>query len=91
MALSEEDRKELESMGAANVRMHLQSFPSTGTGAAIPFKKGHLTKGDVIEWLSEQHRTEEAYQTSTLRWARIAGWASIIAVIVSIVGIYLQK
>ena len=40
--------------------------------------------GDIEDWLAEKHAEEESRQDTILRWARIAGWASIIGVIVTI-------
>jgi hypothetical protein len=53
-----------------------------------------LTRGDVEDWLSEKHTeeirriTEDAQmQGITLRWAKIAGWAGIVSVIVGVASI----
>jgi hypothetical protein len=95
MALSKEQRAELEALAPATVRlMLLQGGP--GRGASIcGFKCGDITKGDIDDWLIEKNVEETRIQRGTLRWAKIAGWAGIISVIVTVVigalAIYLAK
>jgi hypothetical protein len=86
--LTDEQRAELEALGAATVRAKLIQ-PGAGRGADLAgFKTGiqggNLTRGDIEDWLAEKHIEEARIQNSTLRWARIAGWAGIIGVIVTL-------
>lgn len=87
--LTAEQRAELEALGAENVRIKL-IHGGAGRGADVPgFKTGrngggNLTRGDVEDWLAGKHTQEESRQNSTLLWARIAGWASIIGIAVAI-------
>ena len=63
--------------------------PGAGRGAALQgFKTGilggHLTRGDIEDWLAEQHSKEEQRQRSILFWARLAGVVAIIGVVATI-------
>jgi hypothetical protein len=51
----------------------------------------HINRGDLEDWLIEKHREETKLQVGTLRWAKIAGWAAIIGVIVGVIAILFQK
>jgi len=46
-----------------------------GKGDALGWG-GHLTRGDIEDWLAEKLPEEESRQDSILRWAKIAGWVS---------------
>jgi hypothetical protein len=83
--LTDEQRAELEALAPATVRlMLLQGGP--GRGASVSgFKCGDITKGDIDDWLIEKNVEETAIQLGTLRWAKIAGWAGIVAVIVTVI------
>ena len=64
--------------------------PGPGRGADLAgFKTGHLggylTRSDVEDWLTEKYTEEESRQESILRWAKIAGWAAIVSVLVGVV------
>lgn len=85
--LTDEQRAELEALGPETVRTKLiQGGP--GYGATLAgFKTGNLTRGDVDAWLAEKRIEEAAIQKSTLRWAKIAGWAGIAGAIIGIVAI----
>jgi len=88
VALTATQRAELEALGADTVRAKL-SQPGAGRGATLyGFKTGveagYLTRGDVEDWLPEKHVEEANLQNSTLRWAKIAGWAGIISVIATV-------
>jgi hypothetical protein len=95
MTLSNEQRAELEGLAPATVRlMLLQGGP--GRGASISgFKCGDITKGDIDDWLIEKNIEEAAIQRGTLRWAKIAGFAGIVSVVVTVImgalAIYLAK
>jgi hypothetical protein len=95
MSLTREQRTELEGLTPTTVRlMLLQGGP--GRGAAISgFKCGDITKGDIDDWLIEKSVEETAIQRGTLRWAKIAGLAGIISVVVTVImgtlAIYLAK
>ena len=88
MGLTPEQRAELEALGPETVRTKLTQ-PGAGRGAALQgFKTGilggHLTRGDIEDWLAEQHRKEEQRQRSILFWARLAGIVAIIGVVATI-------
>jgi hypothetical protein len=88
MTLTPEQRADLEALGPESVRAKLAHFGADALG----FKSGTLTRVDVEEWLAEQ-RTEAVgaqprIQHSTLIWARIAGGAAILAVLIGIATLY---
>jgi hypothetical protein len=93
--LTPDQRKELDDSGAASIRLKLTQY-GAGRGASIGgFKCGDITRGDIEDWLVEKNAEETALQRGTLRWAKIAGWAGIIAVITTVImgalAIYLAK
>jgi hypothetical protein len=95
MMLSNEQRAELEALGAATVRLKLTQY-GAGRGASISgFKCGDITRGNIEDWLVEKNAEETALQRGTLRWAKLAGWAGIISVISTVLmgalAIYLAK
>ena len=86
MPLTPEQRAELELLGPDLVRQKLLGV-GTGRGAAVSGFKGaedYLLRGDIEDWLSEKHSEDFRVQRSTLRWAKIAGWAAIISVVVGL-------
>jgi len=87
MGLNKEQRDELETLGAETVRAKL-IHGGAGKNAVVPgFRTGphgDLLRTDVEDWLAEQHTKEARVQNSTLLWAKIAGWAGIISVIVTV-------
>jgi hypothetical protein len=93
--LTDVQHAELETLGVSSVRLKLlQGGP--GRGASISgFKCGDITRGDIEDWLIEKNIEETAIQQGTLRWAKIAGWAGIISVVVTVImgalAIYLAK
>lgn len=83
--LSDEQRKELEKMGAANVRMHLLQWPGRGPGADISgFVSGSMNRGDIVDWLAVQDRAERRRQGWILFWAVVAGVAGVLGVVAMI-------
>jgi hypothetical protein len=88
--LTAEQRAELEEQGPQNIRFKLASYGG-GRGAAIGgFRCGDITRSEIEDWLAEKYQMEAAQQRSILRWARIAGWAGIVSVILAGVGIWLS-
>jgi hypothetical protein len=87
--LTDEQRKELEAHGAMSIRFKLMQH-GAGRGASMSgFKCGDIIRGDIEDWLMEQSKTEAEQQSATLRWARIAGWAGIIGVVLAAIGVAL--
>jgi hypothetical protein len=85
MTLTAEQRAELEASGPATVRLKLTQY-GAGRGASISgFKCGDITRGDIEDWLVEKNIEETALQQGTLRWAKIAGLAAIISIIVTVI------
>ena len=87
--LTRTQRDELEQQGPQNIRFRLASYGG-GRGAAIGgFRCGDITRGEIEDWLTEKYQAEAAQQRSTLRWARIAGWAAILSAIFSAAAVWL--
>jgi hypothetical protein len=83
--LALDQRKELDNLGAASIRLKLTQYGG-GRGASIGgFKCGDITRGDIEDWLVEKNAEETALQRGTLRWAKIAGWAGIISIVLTII------
>jgi len=87
--LAPEQRIELEKAGPELVAIKLSSYGG-GRGSALngAFPCEVMTRGDVEDWLSETLRarsaTERAERISTLRWAKIAGAAATLAVVIAL-------
>ena len=89
--MTETQRKELELLGPATVRTKLINS-GAGRGASVAgFTCGDIPRGDIEDWLADKHREETQTQSATLRWAKIAGWAGIASLIVSLVALWLQR
>ena len=89
--LTAEQRSELERLQAPNV-LSLLIHSGPGRGASVSgFECGDITRGDIADWLAEKHAEEMRMQSSTLRWAKIAGIAGIVGVMVGIAAIWLAK
>ena len=90
--LTPEQRKELKSWGSATLRAHLTSYPSSGPGASIPgFKSGEMTRSDITDWLVERTKPEQRQQTAILVSALVAGVASVLAVVIGVITLVMQK
>jgi hypothetical protein len=77
MALSDEQRRDLERLTIENVRLKLV-YSAAERGAVVPgLGDGAILRGDVEDWLAEMARLEAEQRAATLRWAKIAAWASI--------------
>ena len=67
---------------ASTLRQHAGSAER---GAVVPgLGDGMLLRGDVEDWLAEMARLEAKERAATLRWARIAGWAGIVLVALTV-------
>jgi hypothetical protein len=88
MTLTPEQRAELDALGSESVRTKLTHFGADALG----FKSGTATRVDVEEWLSEKRTeavsTQHRIQHSTLIWARIAGGAAIVGVLIGMATLY---
>src|SRR5262245_66352646 len=45
---------------------------------------GMIVRGDVEDWLAEMARLEAKERAATLRWARIASWAGVVLVRITV-------
>src|SRR5215467_2175081 len=84
MALSEEQRRELDRLTIENVRPKLV-YSAAEREAVVPgLGDGMILRGDVEDWLAEMARLDAKERAATLRWARIAGWAGIMLVALTV-------
>lgn len=98
MALTEQQRAELEQLGLAMVQMKVANS-GAGLGATVQhMASGVMTRKDVEDWVAQRTseqveqqtemlrlaRASSQQQSATLRWARIAGWAAIAAVVLAV-------
>ena len=88
MAISRDNRERFHQIG----RDRLASALATGTLQSLGITEN--VKAEAIEWVEEQDDRQErrreleaSLQQKTLRWAKIAAWAGIIAVVVGILAI----
>lgn len=88
--LTDIQRAELENNGLASIRLKLAAYSGghTGPGSAIGgFRCGDITRSDIDDWLIEKTAEETKQQRDTLFWARVAGWGTIISIIVALAAI----
>jgi hypothetical protein len=72
-------RAELERLGAWAVQKRLDQ---AGAGAlAYGFLVGPIEREFIDLWLGEKEQAAAGQQAAILRWARIAGWAGMLAVL----------
>jgi hypothetical protein len=89
MPLTFDQQRECERQGPDNVRRQL-AYAGANPGSVVPgLGDGMMTRGDVQEWLAEIERKSAEEQkeatASTLFWAKVAAWAGIIGIVVTIV------
>jgi hypothetical protein len=89
MPLTFDQQRECERQGPDNVRRQL-AYAGANPGSVVPgLGDGMMTRGDVQEWLAEIERKSAEEQkeatANTLFWAKVAAWAGIIGIVVTIV------
>ena len=95
--LTPPQRAELETLGPYIVRLRLQVATVRDRNAQMTgFRSGLMTRGEVEDWLSQKDRDDAELEQATRKWwARIAGWAGVVGVVVAIAGgilaIWLQQ
>ena len=82
--LTETQRKELEDMGAPNVRTHLLQYGGSRGADIGGFKCGNITRGDIVDWLATQNRIEESRQNRILFWAIVGGVAGALSLLATV-------
>jgi hypothetical protein len=71
MALSKEQRRELDRPTIENVRLKL-AYSAAEREAVVPgLGDGMILPGDVEDWLAEIARLDAKERAATLRWARL--------------------
>jgi len=89
MALSEEQRRELDRLTIENVRLKLAHSAAERGAVAPGLGDGTMLRGDVEDWLADMARLEAEQRAATLRWAKIAGLASIALLALTVLGMIL--
>jgi hypothetical protein len=89
--LTAEQRACLEERGLALARMKLIEYSGNRETVVGGFPCEYMKRGDLEDWVAEKGREEARQQTNILLWAKIAAGAGIIGVIVTAIGIWLQK
>src|SRR5215467_15635278 len=89
MTLSEEQRRELERLTIENVCLKLAYSAAEREAVAPGLGDGMFLPGDVEDWLAEMARLGAKERAATLRWARIAGWAGIMLVTLTVLAMIL--
>lgn len=88
MALDPRIRAELDRRGPANVRELLRTRTGPGDRDPVALQLAgadDASRSDVEDWLREKEREAEAVGRDTLKWAKRAGYAAIVGVIVAAV------
>ena len=77
-------RAELDNLGVWTVQ---KRFDEAGAGAAsvYGFPRGPIERAFVELWLRKKEQEAARQQAAVLRWARIAGFAGMLAVILVVV------
>jgi len=88
MALTDQQGAELKRLGPRIVQMRLDAT-GNDPGALVQGTKDMDRRG-VEDWLAAQGADEAKQRADTLRWAKIAGWAALAAVGLTIVVPLLQ-
>jgi hypothetical protein len=93
MALSQEQRAELDRLRLYNVQLRLQ-YAGPGPGSIVPgLLDGMVLRGDVEEWIAKRNETADRLQSQTLWWAKAAAWIAgliglagiVVAVLIAII------
>ena len=79
-------RAELDRFGVWEVRMKLSQ---AGAGSFVYFASGGIEREFVELWLSRKVKAAERQQAAILAWARIAAWASLMAVFFTLLTVLL--
>ena len=90
--LTNEQRAELERQGTEYVRLKIIGYAGGHTGRESMiggFKTGDMKRGAIEDWLlarsTEEAAEKAGEQAAILRWAKIAGWAAMVGVVVAII------
>jgi hypothetical protein len=86
MALDPRIRAELERRGPVNVKELLRTLAGPGPNVPVAVQLDEVPdpiRADVEDWLREKEQEAEAVSRDTLKWAKIAGLAAIIGVVVT--------
>jgi hypothetical protein len=85
MALSPNDRAELDRLGADNVRHRLSyAGPSKSAVISVLGPGFGMTRGDVEEWLTEKSQEITKLQLNILWWAKAATWVGLTSILVMV-------
>ena len=96
--LTDDQRAELERLGTAYVRLKIVNYAGGHTGRKSMiggFDTGDMMRKAIEDWLvtrSAQEAAEQAKeQADILKWAKIAAWAAIAGVVITIIVAILKR
>ena len=76
-------RAELDSLGVWAVQKRVDQAGEEHGALVYRFTRGPIEYEFIELWLGEKEQAAVRQQAATLRWARIAGWAGMLAVLLS--------
>jgi hypothetical protein len=82
MPLTSEDRAKLDECDPGTVRMRLIESGATKGGAVRLGDGSTLPARDIEAWLADKSTENAKLQRDTLWWAKVAGGAAIVGIIV---------
>jgi hypothetical protein len=77
-------RAELDSLGVWAVQKRVDQAGEEHGALVYRFTRGPIEYEFIELWLGEKEQAAVRQQAATLRWARIAGWAGMLAVLLSV-------
>jgi hypothetical protein len=85
MALTAEQRAELERLTVSYVRQQLP-YAGASPGSVVPgLGNGMMLRADVAGWVAEKDQEQAQLQVSTLFWAKVAAWVGVAGIVVAII------
>jgi len=85
--LVDPDFDKLEKLGPDNVRQML-SKGGGGNGSIVPGL--NMVQSDVLNWLSQKHKEEQAHQDRVLCWAKAATLVGVAGAIMAFLTLILK-
>lgn len=83
-------KAELNRLGISAVQKKLDQAGVSHAAVVRGFVSGDIERGFIEEWLAETDRAVTKQRAQTLVWAQIAGLASVLALVLTLVSLWLQ-
>jgi hypothetical protein len=77
-------RAELDNLGVWAVQQRLDQAGAEHGALVYGFTRGPIDYEFIELWLGEKEQAAARQQAAILRWARIAGWAGMLAVLLTV-------